>query len=107
MGRRAVIRLGAVGYLNARPLVYGLERNPRFALQFDLPSRCAEQLHQGATDLGLIPSIEYLRRTSTDPDGDYAVVPGPAVVSRGDVASVALYAARPVADVRSIALDTS
>jgi len=28
----APIRLGAVGYLNARPLVHGLERNPAFSL---------------------------------------------------------------------------
>src|SRR2546425_423243 len=39
------VRLGAVGYLNARPLVYGLEQNPRFSLRYDLPSRCAELLH--------------------------------------------------------------
>ena len=29
------LRLGAVGYLNARPLVFGLDRTPRFDLRFD------------------------------------------------------------------------
>jgi chorismate dehydratase len=95
------VRLGAVGYLNARPLVYGLDRSPRFALRFDVPSRCAALLHEGAIDVGLIPSIEYLR-------GDaYRIAPGCAIVSRGPVASVALYARRPMTDVRSIAMDTS
>jgi chorismate dehydratase len=93
-------RLGSVGYLNARPLVFGLDRSPRFDLRFDLPSRCAALLHEGAIDVGLIPSIEYLR-------GPYRIVPGPAIASRGPVASVALYTTRPIADVRSIALDTS
>ena len=54
------VRLGAVGYLNARPLVFGLDRSPRFDLRFDVPSRCAALLHEEAIDVGLIPSIEYL-----------------------------------------------
>ena len=34
---------------------------PRFDLRFDVPSECARLLHAGAIDVGLIPSIEYLR----------------------------------------------
>jgi chorismate dehydratase len=102
------VRLGAVGYLNARPLVYGLERSTRFDLRFDLPARCADLLHDGAIDLGLIPSIEYLRGPqSATPDSRYAIVPDLAIASRGPVTSVALFTSRPIADVRSIALDTS
>jgi chorismate dehydratase len=96
------VRLGAVGYLNARPLVFGLDRHERFAVRFDLPSRCAALLHEGAIDVGLIPSIEYLRGPRP-----YAIVPGPAIASRGPVASVALYTRRHPKDVRSIAMDTS
>lgn len=95
------IRIGAVSYLNARPLVAGLDAHPdRFTLRHDLPSRCAELLHAGAIDLGLVPSIEYLA-------GDYRLVPGIGVVSDGPVASVALFTKVPVDRVRSIALDTS
>jgi chorismate dehydratase len=95
------IRVGAVSYLNARPLVWGLERLPgRFDVRYDLPSRCASLLHAGAIDLGLIPSIEYL-------GGDYRVVPGVGVVSDGAVASVAIFTRVPVAAIRSLALDTS
>src|SRR6185436_4346772 len=94
------VRLGAVGYLNARPHVFGLDRAPRFTLRFDVPSKCAELLHGGEVDAGLIPSIEYLR-------GSYAVVPDIAIASRGPVSSVMLYTTRPMAEVRSIALDTS
>lgn len=98
-----MIRLGAVTYLNARPLVYGLENQPeRFALRFDVPSECARLLHARETDVGLIPSIEYLRGPAP-----YAIVPGPAVTSRGPVASVAIYTRREPADIRTIAMDTS
>ncbi len=96
------VRLGAVSYLNARPLVYGLERQPRFDLRYDIPSECARLLHAREIDVGLIPSIEYLRGPSA-----YAFVPGPAVTSRGPVASVAIYTRVEPRDIRSIAMDTS
>ena len=53
-------------------------------------------------DVGLIPSIESLRGP-----GPYAIVPGPAVTSRGPVASVAIYTRRELRDIRTIAMDTS
>lgn len=104
----SVVRLGAVEYLNARPLVFRLDRVPRFDLRFDWPSRCAALLHAGSIDLGLIPSIEYLRPPDSARDARaYHIVPDVAIGSRGPVASVAIFTTRPMADVRSIALDTS
>ena len=67
-----------------------------------MPSECARLLHAHAIDVGLIPSIEYLRGPRP-----YAFVPGPAITSRGPVASVALYTRVEPRDVRSIAMDTS
>jgi len=96
------LRLGAVSYLNARPLVYGLGKKPRFDLRYDVPSECARLLHDGSIDVGLIPSIEYLRGPAP-----YALVPGPAVTSRGPVASVALYTRLDPRDIQSIAMDSS
>jgi chorismate dehydratase len=98
----APIRIGAVSYLNARPLVDGLDRWPdRFDVRYDLPSTCAKLLHHGDIELGLIPSIEYLRG-----DG-YAIVPDCAIASDGPVRSVALFTSVPIERVRTIALDTS
>lgn len=95
------VRVGAVSYLNTWPLVHGLRsRTDLVDLRFDVPSRCAALLHEGAVDVGLIPSIEFLR-------GDYVAVPGIAIASEGPVASVALFSRVPVRDVRRIALDTS
>jgi predicted solute-binding protein len=96
------VRLGAVGYLNARPLVYGLESSDRFGLRFDIPSECARLLHARPIDVGLIPSIEYLRGPAP-----YKIVPGPAVVSHGPVASVAIYTRREPRDIRTMAMDAS
>ena len=96
-----LVRVGAVGYLNARPLTWALDRSPeRWQVRYDVPSACAALLHSGGIDLGLIPSIEYLQ-------GDYRFVPGVGIGSRGAIASVALYTRVPVAAVRRLALDTS
>jgi chorismate dehydratase len=100
---KSVVRLGAVSYLNVRPLVYGLElRSDVFALRFDVPSKCAALLHEGSIDVGMIPSIEYLRGTH-----EYRIVPGLGIISNGPVASVAMFTARPVGSIRTIAADTS
>ena len=96
------LRLGAVSYLNTKPLVYGLDARPReFDIRFDVPSKCAALLHEGAVDLGLIPAIEYLRGR------DYCIVPDVAIASDGEVATVALFTRKPVAEIESIALDLS
>jgi chorismate dehydratase len=96
------IRLGAVDYLNARPLVHGLDQRPDlFLLRFDPPSRCAVLLHENQIDAGMIPAIEYCRGP------EYRIVPGMAIVSSRTVASVALFTKKPIDQVRTIAADTS
>lgn len=96
------IRIGAVVYLNARPLTWALDRDTaRWRMRYDLPSVCSGLLHRGEVDLGLVPSIDYLQ------SDDYLMVPGVGIGSRGRIASVALYSRTPVSEIRHIALDTS
>lgn len=95
-----VTRIGAVGYLNTRPLVHGLSSDAHVTVRFDVPSTCAALLHQGDVDVAMIPSIEYLR-------GEYRIVPGVAITSLGAAASVALFTQVPVERIRKVALDTS
>lgn len=98
-----LVRLGAVNYLNARPLVYGLERRQDlFSVRFDAPSLCATLLHEGSIDVGMIPTIEYNRGAE-----EYRIVPGMAIISDGPVASVALFTKVPLKSIRTVAADTS
>lgn len=95
------LRLGAVSYLNTKPLVYGLDAHPdQFDVRFDVPAKCAELLHEGRVDLGLIPAIEYLR-------GDYAIIPDVSIASDGDVATVAVFTRTPIGEVKTLAVDLS
>lgn len=94
------LRVGAVNYLNAKPLVEGLtDFAPNISLSLDLPSRLADQLAAGAIDVGLIPVAEFFRG-----DG-YSYVPNVAIGSRGPVLSVTLFSKRPWDEIRSVTLD--
>jgi len=98
--RGDVLLLGAVSYLNVAPIIYGLADYPDFHILQEVPSRIAERLHGEEIHLGTIPSIEYAF-------GDYAIVPGIAIASRGPVRSVCLYFDGPLDSVKRVALDTS
>ncbi len=94
------VRIGAVRYLNSKPLIYQLEEfAPRAELRLDVPSRLADDLAAGELDVALIPSIEYFRH------GPYAIVPGMAIAAHGPVLSVKLYCRVPVEQIRTVALD--
>jgi chorismate dehydratase len=93
-------RIGAVNYLNARPLVVDL---PRFApdarIIIDYPSRLATALKLCQLDVGLVPSIEYRRQA------DLAIVSDACIACEGPVKSVRLYSRVELARVRTLALD--
>ena len=96
------IRAGAVSYLNTRPLVFGIEQGlgaDRIELSYDVPSVLASRMAAGELDLALLPIIELARIPNLE------VVPGLAIGSLGNCRSVLLVAKKPLAEVRSVALD--
>jgi len=94
------IRVGAVTYLNARPLIVALEElDPRVELVMDHPSRLADALADGRLDVAMIPSIEYARQPGS------TIVSDACIACDGPVRSVKLYGRTPVEDVRTLALD--
>ena len=96
----AMVRLGAVSYLNSRPLIEGLgELLPGSSIELDYPSRLADSLAAGNLDVALIPSIEYFRR------GGYSIISDACVAARGPVMSVKLYCRVHPGEIRTMALD--
>ena len=93
-------RIGAVSYLNTKPLVYGLqESDDRFEVVFDLPSRLADRLAQRELDVALVPVIEAI----TNPI--YTIVSDACIACRGPVRSVKLFSKVQPDSIRSLALD--
>jgi chorismate dehydratase len=94
------IRIGAVNYLNTKPLICDLdELAPGADLVLALPSRLADDLAAARLDVALIPLIEYFRA-----DG-YTVLPDIAIATRGPVLSVTLFSRVPWTSIRRVALD--
>ena len=94
------ICIGAVTYLNARPLIAALaELDPRLEIVIDYPSRLADALAAGQLDVAMIPSIEYARHP------EFSIVSDACIACDGPVRSVKLYGRVPVEDVHTLALD--
>jgi len=88
-----MIRIGCVPYLNAKPLLEGLED-----VLLLPPADLVGKLASGALDVALLPAIEVLRR-------GLAHVPGIAIASPGKTDSVLLHHAVPLPRIRRVALD--
>jgi chorismate dehydratase len=101
---RAKRRVSAVSYLNTSPLIWGLMHGPQqetFDVQFSLPAECADALHSGDADIGLVPSIALARQR------DLMVIPGCSVSCQGPVRSILFLSRKPMEEIESFAADTS
>jgi chorismate dehydratase len=98
--RMTAIRIGAVSYLNTRPLIHGLRSNTEYTLSLDTPGVLSEKLRLGEIDVGLIPTVEYLRGI-----GD-AVLPVSCIATEGAVQTVKLYSRVSPARLQNVAVDS-
>ncbi len=97
-------RVSAVSFLNTAPLVWGLLHGPqkgKLDVRFVVPSECADDLRDGRADIGLVPIIELARQPQL------SVIPGGLIGCRGPVRSILLVSKRPVAEIKTLAADTS
>lgn len=96
------IRVGIVNYLNTKPLIYGLEKEPMAAeieLIGDYPSRIAEMLLKGEIDVGLVPVAVIPQLPSYHIVGDFCIG------TEGEIASVALFSEVPMNEIEKVYLD--
>lgn len=96
------IKVGVVNYLNTKPLVYGLEREPissQIELIGDYPSRLAEMLLNNEIDIGLVP-VAVLPKLK-----DYHIVSDYCIGTEGEIASVALFSEVPMHEIEKVLLD--
>jgi len=84
-----------VQYLNSKPLIFGFGGG----VIFDHPSGLARDLAAGRLDVALVPTFEALRSPQ------YTLVDGVGIASDGPVYSVFLAHRRPLAELRTVALD--
>ncbi len=107
MSQANPLRIGAVNYLNSKPLIHRFERlaagltgtEPAVRLLCDLPSRLADSLAAERLDIALAPAFEALAEPS------WRIVSDACVAADGPVSSVKVYFRKPPAEVQTLALD--
>src|SRR5688500_7203094 len=97
---RELLRVGSVSFLNAKPLIYGLEDSSDLELGLDVPSRLLDDLRAARFDVALLPVIDYQR------------MPGLRLLTSGGIGcdgptlTVRVFSAVPVGQIRTLACDT-
>ncbi len=96
------IKVGAVSYLNTKPLIYGFQQglmNNLIALTKHYPSRIAAMLLNDEIDVGLVP-VAIIPRLK-----EYHIISDYCIGTTGEVASVCLFSDVPISEVKEVLLD--
>ncbi|MFM6925609.1 MAG: menaquinone biosynthetic enzyme MqnA/MqnD family protein [Ferruginibacter sp.] len=96
------IKVGAVSYLNTKPLIYGFEQgkmNDAVELLIDYPSNIASLLMNDEIDVGLVPVAVIPQLKEHHIISDYCIG------CDGEVASVCLFSEVPLNEIETIILD--
>jgi chorismate dehydratase len=97
------IKIGAVSYLNTKPLLWGIKRSIDLLHQIELieeyPSKIADKLINGTIDVGLVPVVIIPKLKESYIITDFCIG------ANGDVASVCLVSEVPVEKIERVLLD--
>ncbi len=97
-----IIRVGAVSYLNTKPLIYGLKHGSpveNMRLIEDYPAKIADMLLNDEIDVGLVP-VAILPQMK-----EYHIVTDFCIGAEGAVGSVCLFSDVPLKKIETVLLD--
>lgn len=92
------MKIGSVPYLNAKPLVWGLD--PRQVI-YEVPSKLASMLEEGEIAAGMVSSVACFLNP------DLKIAHGMSISCIGPAESVKLFHKSDIQSIRTVALDTS
>lgn len=95
-----MVQVATVSYLNARPLIEGVERETDVELVRRVPSRLLDTLESGAASVALCPVIDFQKSTAA-----LEIVLCGAIGCDGPALTVKVFSSRPVDEIREIAVD--
>jgi chorismate dehydratase len=102
--RMRKLHISAISFLNTAPLMWDFEKADAardFEISYTIPSKCAEALRDGSSDIGIIPVAAY----TTIPN--LVVLPDVAIAAKRAVRSILLVSKMPLDQIRTVAADTS
>jgi len=98
---RAVRRIGCVSFLNAKPLIDGLDGRANPLVKFDVPSGLLAGLEAGDVDIALCPVID-LQRSTVPLD----IVPAGGIGCDGPTLTVRIFSKVPINQITEVHADT-
>jgi chorismate dehydratase len=93
------MNIGGVSYLNAKPLLHGLEDMKGITLTLDVPARLLDGLRSGALDVALLPVIDYQKMSGL------RIVPAGGIGCDGPTLTVRIFSPVPIDQIESLACD--
>jgi chorismate dehydratase len=99
---KSKIKVGAVSYLNTKPLLYGIESSSikdKIELTLAYPAQLAQQLREGQVDVALMPIAALQEIEGARIVSDYGIA------ADGNVVSVALFSQTPIDQIDTVILD--
>lgn len=94
-----VVRVASVGFINAKPLLEGLDRDERVELALDVPSGLLRRLRDRSADVALLPSIDLQREPGL------GIVPSGGIGCDGPTLTVRLFSQTPFDRITTLACD--
>ncbi|MGQ9649447.1 MAG: menaquinone biosynthetic enzyme MqnA/MqnD family protein [Phycisphaerae bacterium] len=94
-------RLGAVSFLNTKPLIEGLANEPGIRLELAVPAELAGMLHAGRVDAALVPVIDIGRAA-----GRWKRISDAGIGSNGDTLTVQVFSRVPPENMTTLHADT-
>jgi len=94
------LRIGAISYLNACPLIYGMDELPGVRVRRAPPGRLAGLLDRDEVDVALAPAVDHLQR-----GGQWHVAADYGIVSCGPVWTVRIFSDVPIEGITRLYVD--
>jgi chorismate dehydratase len=99
-GTARALRVGSVSFLNAKPLIYGLNEVAGVQLGLEVPSKLLDGMRRGRYDVALLPVIDYQRM-----DGLRLLTSG-GIGCDGPTLTVRIFSPIPIEQIKTLACDT-
>jgi predicted solute-binding protein len=90
------MRIAAIRYINALPLIFGMEHNPDVELVLDTPSQCFEKLIRKEVDVAMIPIV------GTQLNSEIRAIKGLGIAASHRTDSVFIFATKPLDRVHTV-----
>jgi chorismate dehydratase len=99
VAKKQMLRIGSVSYLNAKPLIHGLDKAGDLDMHLEVPSGLLAGLADRRFDIALLPVIDFQRLENL------CLVPVGGIGCDGPTLTVRIFSTKPIEEIQTLACD--